>query len=167
MSGAVKVLPCALLLLLSTACYPEPMELGVSFPTEQSFYYSDYAELYMFNISEGERGDSCPELMIGLLNGTAEQSPRESSGAIDVCDLRSGGFRFEDIGEGTRAFVVIVHAVDAGASPLLFGCVTADTYVDSEDVVIELTPVEGSAEVMEDIGELDCASIDDKCRGGC
>lgn len=167
MSGPMKKVVFVGIALCLMGCEPDPIGLDVSFPTEESFLYSDYAEIYMFDISAAERGQVCSELLIGLLNDTLEREPVSSSGPLSACDLRSNGYTFEDIGEGTRAFATIVNAVDAGTTPLLYGCVTADTYVDSPSVTLELMTVLGARDLIETIGTLGCRNVEEKCRGLC
>lgn len=158
-----KVVLCVLVSLSFAGCYPDPIELGVSFPTQQSFFYSDHAVLYMFDITAEERGTVCPTIIPGLLNDTLYREPTTKSGAVPVCDLRSGGFQFEDIGDGLRAFAVLVHGIDERATPILYGCTTADTYVDAPDITIDLMTTEGAQEIIDTVPSPDYEDVEDKC----
>lgn len=150
--------------LAVAGCYPEPTTLNVLFPTEQSFLYSDNAQVVLFNLGETET-NVCPALIDQVRD---EIGSRESTMDFDVpvCDLRNGGVSFEDIGEGTRGFVVVTRD-QVGSRPLLYGCITTQTSIEGPDITLSLQFTSGYNDIVEDLGELGCRSIDEKCSRGC
>jgi hypothetical protein len=164
MRGAVKILlVCGLVFSLS-GCYPEPMTLEISFPFESAFLYSSNAEIFLYDVEEGE--NACPQLLNLLVYGIGSpQTAAHESGPVPVCDLRNGGFTFDDIGAGRRAVVVIVE--DANNNVLLSGCRTETTAVDSAPISIDLQTTPEYNRHLELLPELRCNNMDEKCTRGC
>mgnify|MGYP001816491179 CR=1 FL=1 len=163
MRGAI----CLALVLAAGAlvggCYPEPTTLNLRFPTENSFLYADEAQVVRFNVRESELG-ICPSLVSQVNEGAGDREAIEDR-TVSVCSLRDGGLEFEDIGDGKRAFVVVVR--DQFSTALLTGCIITDTYVDAPEIALALALTEDYTDALERIGELQCTDIDEKCSRGC
>ncbi len=160
----MKRLPHLVLILVMAGCAPDANELDLNFPSLDTFLYSSFARVQVFDVSPGELG-LCPTLVGQAVRASTSRPSSYDTGEMPVCDFRHGGVVFGDVGSGPKAFVAVVS--DASNRVLLSGCTMSEVYEDAPGITIRLFMTDRYHEVVADIGELDCTDMDDKCERGC
>lgn len=148
---------------LATACAPSPVEVDLSFPSRDTFLYSDFARLRVYEVDFEMTTEDCP-VILDRLDGGEMGEPVLDSDWLPVCEFRAGGVSFGDVPPGPHAYVV--HARDSANQVILTGCRVAEVYEDAPSVEVQMFPT-GDYEDATSGRELTCTTEEDKCRGGC
>jgi hypothetical protein len=146
------------------ACGPDAPSLELNFPSLETFLYSSFARVDVFDVSPNELG-MCPSLIRESLRGSTSRPPVYETGDVSVCDFRDGGVVMTGAGSGPKAFVAVVS--DASNHALLTGCAVTEVYEGSPSITIRLFMTDRYHEIVDALGPLECGSIDDKCERGC
>lgn len=160
----MKRFPSLVLICLAMGCAPDANELELNFPSMDTFLYSSFARVEVFDVSPSELG-LCPTLVGQAVRASSSRPTAYDTGELPVCDFRHGGVTFGDVGTGPKAFVAVVS--DASNRVLLAGCSVSEVYEDSPPITIRLFMTDRYHEAVADLGELDCTDMDDKCERGC
>lgn len=149
---------------MATGCGSGVTELELNFPSLETFLYSSFGRVQVYDLTPAEVG-LCPTLIRQSMRGTPSRAAIRDSGDQPVCEFRNGGVAFSEISEGPKAFVAMVS--DASNRTLLTGCSVAEVYDEAAPIVIRLYMSDQYSTAVQDIGSLECGSIEDKCDRGC
>lgn len=140
-----------------SSCASDPVIVEVAFPSESAFLQSTSARLTVYGAPDAF--DSvCAELLAGTRR---DLSIENDSGLTDVCALRGGGVRFDDVSAGPKAFVVQIR--NASDAIILEGCTVREAYTESEPIVVSIT----ATDFYDEQSPLSCDSVEQKCAGAC
>jgi hypothetical protein len=161
MSRAGGVIAVAAL-AVAVGCGSEPVTLELNFPSQETFLYSEQAEVLAFPVGASGLGE-CPRLLAEVSAGSPSETAAVETGAQPVCRFRSGGVTVDSVEEGPHAWVAVVE--DGANTPLLRGCTIAEVYADAPRIVIHLFMTDEYRTAA--TAPLACASVEDKCASGC
>ena len=148
---------------LLASCAPTPVEVDLTFPSRETFLYSDFGRLLVYEVELDAPDQSCP----ALLNEVAADrfgAPVFDSDWTPVCDFREGGIALDDVPPGPHAYVVLTR--DDSNNRLLAGCRVGEAYEGAPAVSVALFPTPTYHDATTG-RTLTCTNEDDKCRGGC
>lgn len=153
---------CLLAVAAFGACKPDPLTVGLRFPSQQAFLQSDFGRISIIEVAASDLG-ACPRIIEQAINDSFSPAPVLDSGPEAICSFRNGGVTFDEIGEGPKAFVGVAR--DESNTAILAGCAIGEAYNDAPaiDIVLAVTDAYRTAAVE----MLACSSIDDKCDRGC
>ena len=150
------------LFVLAGGCAPTPVDVQVGFPSLETFLYSDFGRLVVYELDPEGLG-SCPAILDGIEAGNFG-SVELDSGWQPICNFRDGGVQLPHVAPGPHAYVVIAR--DEANRILLSGCRVAEAYEGAPTVMLELYPTAEYAGAT--AGQpLTCGSAEVKCSGGC
>jgi hypothetical protein len=129
------------LALIASACAPAPVDIALSFPSEPTFLFSQFARLTVHPLAPGELGE-CPALLDAAMSGD-DGMPALDSGRQPVCNFRNRLVRFGSVPAGPNAYVVMVF--DQSNTTLLSGCRVAEAYDGAPRVIVSLYPTDNYA----------------------
>lgn len=154
----------ALLAFASLAgCAPTPVDVEMSFPSRDTFLFSDFGRLLVYEVDLEVNGQNCPALIDGI--GAGEfGAPIYDSDWTAVCDFRAGGVGLDSVPPGPHAYVGITR--DESNNLLLAGCRIAEAYEGAPAVEVRLFPTPTYHDAV-DGRVLSCTSEEDKCLSGC
>ncbi|RLB52881.1 MAG: hypothetical protein DRJ42_13550 [Deltaproteobacteria bacterium] len=153
-----------LLALWLGACAPADFEIDANFPSEETFLWTEFGRIVVFEIAEPGQ---CPGLINEVETGSVSSTVILDTGQAPICEFPAGRIGFDEIPDELLAFVFI--GSNEANLPLLHGCRELRPYRDTADggtIQVRLTPhpVNYAAHA---IGTPDCSSIMAKCGGGC
>ena len=148
---------------LAAACAPTPVDVSLAFPSRDTFLYSDFARLLVYEVDIADATESCAAILDDVAAGQFG-APVYDTDWTEVCGFRAGGVRFEDIPPGPHAFVVVTR--DQSNTALLSGCRVAEAYEGAPAVRVALFPTPSYDDATTG-RTLSCTNEDDKCRSGC
>lgn len=152
----------ALMATLAFGCAPTPVDVQATFPSLETFLYSDFGRLLVYELEDTELG-SCPALVDRVARNEIGQ-PQLDSNWQPICNFQSGGVRFDSVPPGPHAYVIVAR--DEANRILLTGCRVAEAYEGAPEVSVALFPTPDYA--MATSGrQLTCRSAEDKCQQGC
>ncbi len=151
---------CAL--ALAIGCAPVPVEVEVFFPREENFLFTDFGQLFIYNVDPVTGLGDCAGLLEQIRRDVG--SPILSSDRVGICEFRDGGVSFGDVPPGPHAYLVV--ATDDADTMLLSGCTIAEAYEGAPPVEIRLFPTSDYVDATQG-RTLTCGSANDKCSGGC
>jgi hypothetical protein len=153
-----------LLALIATGCGLTPVDITVAFPSRNTFLYSDFGRLLVYDVTPDEEGlGSCPQLVDEAISETFG-TPALDSDWQPICDFRAAAVRFDDVPPGPHAYVMISR--DQSNVVLLGGCTIAEAYEDAPPIEVALYPTDLYNDATED-RVLTCTTEEQKCGGGC
>ncbi len=151
------------LFMLVAGCAPTPVDVQVGFPSLETFLYSDFGRLVVYELDPQEGLGSCPAILDGIEAGDFG-SVELDSGWQPICTFRNGGVQLPHVPQGPHAYVVVAR--DEANTILLSGCRVAEAYEGAPAVMLELYPTAEYADATEG-RPLSCGSAEEKCSGGC
>jgi hypothetical protein len=157
------VVMAALCCQVVAGCRPDPIPIELEFPSTETFLYSDFGQLMIFEIAPFALG-SCSLLVEEALGGSVGQAPAYDTGSRSICGFCDGGVSWDDIPEGPLAFVMVTRN-DANTL-LLAGCTVAEVYEGATPVVINLFMTPDYDDVAA-AGPPDFTDPFSKCGGEC
>lgn len=153
----------AVLALALAGCAPNPVDVQVGFPSLETFLYSDFGRLLVYEVDPDTGLGDCPALIDAVGRG-AFGEPVLDSEWQPICSFRNGGVQFGDVPPGPHAYVGIAR--DQSNTILLSGCRVAEAYEAAPAVELDLFPTSDYADVTSGV-TLTCSSEEDKCQRGC
>jgi len=151
---------------LVVGCGPTPVTVDVSFPSTETFLFSEQGQLLVYDLAQGPDGGGlgdCPLLIEGI-EGGALGDPILDSGRVPICSFRGGGVGFDDVPPGPKAYVMISY--DEANTVLLAGYRVAEAYEGAPPIQVDVYPTGDYASAT--AGKtLSCRNADDKCPRGC
>lgn len=151
------------LALLLLGCAPTPVDVQVGFPSLETFLYSDFGRLAVYELDPEEGLGDCPALLSRIgASGFGEATL--DSGWQPICAFRSGGVQFAHVPPGPHAYVAVAR--DEANTLLLTGCRVAEAYAGAPPVDLELFPTRDYREAVQG-RSLTCSSEEEKCQRGC
>lgn len=152
-----------LTLVLATGCAPTPVDVQVGFPSLETFLYSDFGRLVVYELDPQDGLGSCPAILDGIEAGDFGSVELDSDWQ-PICAFRDGGVQLPHVPPGPHAYVVVTR--DEANTILLSGCRVAEAYEGAPSVTLELYPTVDYAGAT--AGQpLTCGSAEEKCGGGC
>lgn len=158
----MRSLWCCVALVVAVGCAPIPVEVDVTFPREENFLFTDFGQLFIYDVDPVTGLGDCPALLEQIRRDVG--TPILSTDRTQICDFRDGGVNFGDVPPGPHAYVVV--ATNDADTMLLSGCTVAEAYEGAPPVEIRLFPTPGYADATRD-QTLTCGNAADKCAGGC
>ncbi len=159
----MSVARLSVLALLAAGCAPNPVTIDVTFPSTQTFLFSELGRLLVYQVDADGGLGSCPQILEDIGNSEFGM-PVLDSDLHPICDFRDGGVGFDDVIPGPMAFVVLAY--DDANTLLLSGCRIGEAYDGAEPIEVDLFPTADYAGAI--LGTmLTCGSADDKCARGC
>lgn len=157
-----RLLSCAVVVATLLGCAPTPVDVQATFPSVETFLYSDFGRLLVYELEDDQLG-ACPSLVDQVVRAEIG-SPQLDSGWQPICTFQEGGVRFPDVPPGPHAYVIVAR--DEANRVLLSGCRVAEAYEGAPSVHVTLYPTADYA--MATAGRtLTCRSVADKCQQGC
>lgn len=154
----------ALLTLALAGCAPTPVDVQIGFPSTETFLYSEFGRLFVYELDAETGLGECPTLLEAVGRGALGDPVLDSSWQ-PICSFRSGGVSFAHVPPGPHAYVAVAR--DQSNTILLSGCRIAEAYEGAPPVQLELFPTSAYARAVDGV-TLTCGSVEDKCtRGGC
>ena len=152
-----------LLALLAAGCAPTPVTVDVTFPSTETFLFSEQGQLLVYDVGADGGLGSCPQILEDIANNDFG-APLLDSGRRPICEFRDGGVGFDDVIPGPKAFVVLTF--DDANTILLSGCRIGEAYEGALSIEVDLFPTDDYASAT--MGTtLMCGTADDKCARGC
>lgn len=159
-----RVLGAILMLgLTGQACAPSPIDVEMTFPSRDTFLYSDFGRLLVYEVDLEMPAQNCPAILDRISAGDFG-TPVFDSEWTSVCDFREGGIGLDSVPEGPHAYVGLTR--DESNNLLLSGCRIGEAYADAPAVEVRLFPTP-TYEGAVDGRTLNCSSEEDKCQTGC
>ena len=146
--------------LLLSGCGLTPVAVDVRFPSSETFLYSDFGRLILYDVEETGLGQ-CPELVDSTVDAMFGE-PVLDSDWQPICGFQSGDVKFDDVPPGPHAYVVLSR--DENNVVLLAGCSVAEAYEDAPPVRVDLYPTDAYAGAIAD-RELTCDNPMTRCNG--
>lgn len=154
----------ALVALVLAGCAPTPVDVQIGFPSTETFLYSEFGRLLVYEVEAETQLGECPTLLDAVGRG-AVGDPVLDSDWQPICSFRSGGVSFAHVPPGPHAYVAVAR--DQSNTILLSGCRIAEAYEGAPRVELDLFPTSQYARAIEGV-TLTCGNEEDKCtRGGC
>lgn len=150
-------------LLLLSGCAPTPVDVQVGFPSLETFLYSGFGRLVVYELDPQEGLGACPALLDRIETGNFG-SVELDSGWKPICAFRDGGVQFPHVQPGPHAYVALAR--DESNRILLSGCRVAEAYEGAPPVMLDLYPTAAYARATAGRA-LSCGSAEEKCQRGC
>lgn len=153
----------ALVASMTLGCAPTPVEVDLAFPSRDTFLYSEFARLLVYEVDLESPESDCPALIEGLMDDQVGD-PILDTDFTEICGFRDPGVSFDSIPPGPHAYVVVAR--DDSSTILLTGCTVAEAFEGAPPVRVRMFPTteyEGATSGR----ALSCANEEQKCRSGC
>ena len=150
-------------LALAAGCAPTPVEVDLAFPSRDTFLYSDFGRLLVYEVDLEQPAQDCPGLIEALSDGEVGDPVLDTDWS-EICGFRDPGVRFDSIPPGPHAYVVLAR--DEANNLLLTGCRVAEAYEGAPTVRVRMFPT-NDYDGATDGRALSCTNEDEKCRSGC
>lgn len=151
------------LFLLAAGCAPNPVAIDVSFPSADTFLFSESGQLLVYDVDPMTGLGDCPQILEDIANNEFG-TPLLDSGRQPICAFRDGGVGFDDVIPGPKAFVVLAY--DDANTLLLSGCRVGEAYEGAPVIEVDVFPTNEYTSAT--AGQmLTCGNADDKCARGC
>lgn len=141
-------------------CAPAPVDVELSFPSRETFLYSEFGRLRVYEVDLDMADTDCP----AILDDIMATEPVLDSDWTQICEFRAGTVGFSDVPPGPHAYVVQVR--DPMNNVILEGCRVAEAYEGAPTVQVQMYPTTEYDDATLGV-PLTCATEEDKCRGGC
>ncbi len=156
-------LPAGVLALALSGCAPTPVDVEMSYPSRDTFLFSDFGRMLVYEVELDDPAQNCPALIDGIVAGEFG-APIFDSDWTSVCDFREGGVGLDSVPPGPHAYVGITR--DESNNLLLAGCRIAEAYEGAPAVEVRLFPTPTYHDATEGRA-LSCTNEEDKCLTGC
>ena len=150
-------------LVAALGCAPTPVEVNLSFPSRETFLYSDFGRLRVYEVDVTMSQADCPVLLDRLAAGSMG-TPVLDSDWKPICEFRAGAVTFPDAPGGPHAY--LVQARSDENTVLLEGCRVGEAYVDAPAIEVQMFPTTDYRTATQGVS-LSCSTEEDKCRDGC
>ncbi|MFK7989828.1 MAG: hypothetical protein AB8I08_27665 [Sandaracinaceae bacterium] len=144
-------------------CAPTPVDVEMSYPSRDTFLFSDFGRLLVYEVELDAPAENCPALLEDISAGEFG-APIYDSDWTAVCDFRAGGVGLDSVPPGPHAYVGITR--DESNNLLLAGCRIAEAYEGAPAVEVRLFPTPTYHDAVEG-RSLSCTNEEDKCLTGC
>lgn len=155
-----RIMIAVFTLALALGCAPAPVEVELAFPSLETFLFSDFGRLAVYDLEDDELG-RCPAILDRIATGQFDE-PELDTSWIPICAFRNGATRFPHVAPGPHAYVAVAR--DDANTILLSGCRVAEVYEGAPVVEVDLFPSAAYAGAVER-RTVPWSSEEGKCAG--